>query len=117
MPRVVLVDAEPHMLTLLKTRFEQEGFEVVTVRSGEGVTPEVASQRPDLIVLGKGGCEASVPAYLAADVANDVPLILLTASDQVTSPAEEPVRDVAQLKMPFRPSHLVALARKTIAGA
>ncbi len=112
MPRILLVDAEPHMLALLKSRFEQEGFEVVSVAAGEGSVEQFAQHCPDLIVVGKPN-ESFGLAHLGAP---SVPVILLTGGDP-TGSAGDVVPDIAQLKLPFRPSQLVELARKAIASA
>jgi len=116
MPKVVLIGTEPHMLSLLRGRFEQEGFEVASIAE-EGWRQQVSDFPPDLIVLGKGLDEADLGA-LGGKV-EGVPVILLTASgeEQGLVSVGDLARKVAQLKMPFRPSQLLELARKTITPA
>ena len=115
MSRILLVDAEPHMLALLKSRFEQEGFEVVSVTVGEALQQPLAAH-PDLIVVGKSLTETEFGS-LAHLGARSVPVILLTGGEGLNSLADDAPHEVAQLKLPFRPSQLVELARKTIASA
>ena len=112
MPKVVLVGTESHILSLLQSRFEQEGFEVAAVAE-EGWQQQISDFPPDLIVLGKRFGDA-VSNVLGNVV--DVPIILLTAGDEkdVSSPVQP---EIAQLKMPFRPSQLLELAYKTLAPA
>jgi DNA-binding response OmpR family regulator len=103
MPRVLLVTSQPQLRTLLEKRFLQEGFDVVLNRFEEGAPP-------DLIILGQevGGANE---LDRAARVAPGVPVIVLTTGE---ASAALPL-DAAQLRMPFRPSQLLALARKAVA--
>ena len=51
MPRVLLITSESFMLNLLKEKFEQEDFEVITAETiAEGLV-EAQRSIPDLIVL------------------------------------------------------------------
>jgi DNA-binding response OmpR family regulator len=96
MLKVLLLDTEPHLFTLLKSKLEREGFEVVDQAAPSAVTP-------DLIILGQ-----RQPGFvLPGD--SDTPVILLSSS--ITEEASE----LPHLKMPFRPNDLVELARKTVA--
>lgn len=92
MPKVLLLDTEPYLFSLLKSKLEREGFEVLTDEPGS---------RPDLVILGQR--HHHDPALLL-----NTPVILLSSSD---SPEESAV---PHLKMPFRPNDLIALARQTI---
>ena len=114
MPKVALIGTEPHMLSLLRGRFEQEGFEVAAIAE-KGWQQQVSDFPPDLIVLGK---RLDEPDLGTLENVAGVPVILLTASgeEQFVSVGDTP-QEVAQLKMPFRPSQLLELARKTIAPA
>jgi DNA-binding response OmpR family regulator len=102
MPKVLLLDTEPHLFTLFKSRLEREGFEVLTDEAGLSKAPGAAS--PDLIILDQRHYDANVllPQH-------GTPVILLSSGD---SPEES---EVPHLKMPFRPNDLVALARRTVA--
>lgn len=102
------------MLALLKGRFEQEGFEVVSI-VGESSRQHVTDHCPDLIVVGKQ-LTANEFGSLAQTGTRHVPVILLTGGEP-SDLAGDAVQDVAQLKLPFRPSQLVELARKAIASA
>jgi DNA-binding response OmpR family regulator len=91
MPKVLLLDTEPHLFSLLKHKLEREGFEVVT-----GSTATL----PDLIIVDE--CH-----HLEFTSNCRTPVILLSHSDR-----DE--HDLPHLKMPFRPNDLVELARKTV---
>ena len=120
MPKVFLIDTEPHISALLTSRFEQEGFEVLPLGLSQ-VSSEVLTQRPDLVVFGRGYSEndstiSSFQDLMKLGGTASVPIILLTASD-TDSLGDVQQKAIAQLKMPFRPSQLLELARKAVASA
>jgi DNA-binding response OmpR family regulator len=92
MPRILLLDTEPYLFSLLKTKLEREGFEVLT---------EARDCPPDLVILGHH------PDH-SFKLDDSTPVIVLSSGDG----QEE--RAVSHLKMPFRPNDLIALARQTI---
>jgi DNA-binding response OmpR family regulator len=95
MPKVLLLDTEPHLFSLLKSKLEREGFEVVT---------ETRGCTPDLVILGHHHDHTFKPD-------NSTPVILLSSSDSDKESA------LPHLKMPFRPNDLIALARQAISVA
>lgn len=120
MPKVFLIDTEPHISALLTSRFEQEGFEVLPLGFSQ-VSSEALMQPPDLVVFGRGYREddptiSSFQDLMKLGGADLVPIILLTASD-TESLGDAPQKTIAQMKMPFRPSQLLELARKAVASA
>src|SRR3989442_12788483 len=84
MPRVLLVDDDRKLLSLLERGFRFEGFEVQTAPRGAHSVELAQAERPDLVVLDIGmpdlngfdGCR-----QLRARL--DVPVIMLTARDDV----------------------------------
>ena len=120
MPKVLLVDTEPHIGALLKSRFEQEGFEVSSLLAGaaeDGPPSGPPGAPPDLIVWGKRQGTAQTLEDFMSGVATGVPVILLTSADTLEDAEAVTLHDVARLKMPFRPSHLLELARRAVARA
>jgi DNA-binding response OmpR family regulator len=97
MPKVLLLDTEPHLFSLLKAKLEREGFEVFA----DEVTL-AAQASPDLVILGQRHPHDTLV------LGSNTPIILLSPSD---SQAES---HVPHLKMPFRPNDLVELARRTV---
>lgn len=84
MPRVLLVDDDRKLLSLLDRGFRYEGFDVrVATRGAQGL--ELArAERPDVVVLDIGMPDLNgfeVCRLLRANV--DVPVIMLTARDDV----------------------------------
>jgi DNA-binding response OmpR family regulator len=51
MPKVLIAEDDPTMLTLLKTLLEMEGFEVVILTIDEDVPDAVLRKKPDVLLL------------------------------------------------------------------
>jgi DNA-binding response OmpR family regulator len=111
MPQVLLVNTELHILAILKRKFELEGFKVITLDLPLELQM-LAEVKPDLIVLGHS-FELSQIRSLLQEKLPKTPIILLRAglaSEEMVIPETE------QLKMPFRPSDLMAMARRVVAS-
>jgi DNA-binding response OmpR family regulator len=50
-PKVLIVDDEPHIMELGKLYLEREGFQVEGVGTGREALARQASSKPDLIIL------------------------------------------------------------------
>lgn len=84
MPRVLLVDDDKKLLSLLERGFRYEGFDVRTAANGEECLTEARAQGLDVVVLdigmpGLNGFE--ICRHLRLQL--DVPVIMLTARDDV----------------------------------
>lgn len=102
MPKVLFLDTEPFMVSSLKRKFELEGFEVLDRESTE---------KPDLIVVGKQDSFLALPETPEKGSLN-VPIIML--SNDLPDDEGSQSSSVAHLKMPFRPSQLMAMARQAV---
>jgi len=51
MPRILLVEDEPFLSSLLKNRLEKEGFEVTLAKDGDEALISIKSAKPDLVLL------------------------------------------------------------------
>lgn len=51
MPKILLVEDEPFLSSLLKNRFQKEGFEVNLVKDGEEAVKFLESNEPSAILL------------------------------------------------------------------
>ena len=81
--KVLIVDDEPQMLSLLSTRLRSEGYEVITAFSGEGCLEKAEQDQPDLILLdvllpGMSGFEVS-KRLKKNPRTKDIPIIMVTA--------------------------------------
>ena len=118
MRRVLIIDDEPTLLGLLEQKFAREGLEVCTAATLEGGVAAALECPPNLIIIDermtKAG-EEGVVARLSGDARTaGIPLIVLRARDDASANSAEGGGGdvgVTQLHKPFRPSHLVALAR------
>jgi DNA-binding response OmpR family regulator len=84
MARVLLVDDDRRLLSLLERGFRFEGFEVVAAHDGEAAAAAASAARPDVVILDVGmpGRDGfAVCRDLRRDL--DVPVIMLTARDEV----------------------------------
>lgn len=49
--RILVVDDEEFILTLIEFNLQQAGFEVITAMDGEMALQKATTERPDLIIL------------------------------------------------------------------
>lgn len=83
MPRILIVDDEPHLRLLYRKDLEDDGYEVVEAGSAEEGIVLFEQRRPDLVVMdirmpGMNGLEAMARIL---DRDRRIPLILNTAYD------------------------------------
>jgi ribonuclease P protein subunit RPR2 len=118
--RILLVDDDPALRTLLRTTFEVADVDVVEADGAETARRRIRSARPDVIVLdvnmpGITGLELC--QEIKADPATrDIPVILLTGSTGGTSAAAKRVGADAFVRKPFSPLELLAVAERLAGG-
>jgi response regulator RpfG family c-di-GMP phosphodiesterase len=118
--RILLVDDDPALRTLLRTTFEVADVEVFEADGADAARRRIRAARPDVIVLdvnmpGTTGLELC--AELKADArTRDIPIILLTGSTGGTSAAAKRVGAEAFLRKPFSPLELLAVAERLAGG-
>ncbi|HZQ67171.1 MAG TPA: response regulator transcription factor [Terriglobales bacterium] len=84
MPKILIVEDEPNMVSGLRDNFEFEGYEVITAGDGVAGLQRALSDSPDLVVL-----DVMMPRMSGLDVCKQlkakrpsVPIIMLTARGQ-----------------------------------
>src|SRR5437763_12868168 len=118
--RILLVDDDPGLRTLLRTTFEVADVDVVEAQSADAARKRIRAARPDVIVLdvnmpGTTGLELC--AELKADPrTSDIPVILLTGSAGGTSAEAKRVGADAFVRKPFSPLELLAVAERLAGG-
>jgi response regulator RpfG family c-di-GMP phosphodiesterase len=118
--RILLVDDDPGLRTLLRTTFEVADVDVVEADGADAARRRIRAARPDVIVLdvnmpGTTGLELC--AELKADAAtSDIPVILLTGSSGGTSAAAKRAGADAFVRKPFSPLELLAVAERLAGG-
>src|ERR687887_2750657 len=83
--RILLVDDDPALRTLLRTTFEVADVDVDEADGAEAARRRIRASRPDVIVLdvnmpGTTGLELCAELKAAA-ATRDIPIVLLTGSD------------------------------------
>ena len=118
--RILLVDDDPALRTLLRTTFEVADVDVTEADGADAARRRIRAARPDVIVLdvnmpGTTGLELC--AELKADPATrNIPVILLTGSSGGTSAAAKRVGADAFVRKPFSPLELLAVAERLAGG-
>jgi ribonuclease P protein subunit RPR2 len=118
--RVLFVDDDPGLLTLLRTTFELIDIEIEEAGTAAEATAAIAARPPDVVVLdiglpGEDGL--SLCRRLKADPATSwIGIVLLTGADGV---AEDPAREAgadAFLRKPFSPLELLNIVEHLAGG-
>ena len=118
--RILLVDDDPALRTLLRTTFEVADVDVSEADGADAARRRIRAARPDVIVLdvhmpGTSGLELC--EELKADPATSaIPVILLTGSVGGTSAAAKRVGAEAFVRKPFSPLELLAVAERLAGG-
>src|SRR5436190_1168804 len=118
--RILLVDDDPALRTLLRTTFEVADVDVTEAESADAARKRIRATRPDVIVLdvnmpGTTGLELCVE--LKGDPAtSEIPIILLTGSTGGTSAAAKRAGADAFVRKPFSPLELLAVAERLAGG-
>jgi putative two-component system response regulator len=118
--RILLVDDDAPLRTLLRTTFEVADVDVFEADGAAAARRRIRAARPDVIVLdvnmpGTTGLEFC--EQLKADPAtSDIPVILLTGSTGGTGAAAKRVGADAFLRKPFSPLELLAVAERLAGG-
>src|SRR5438067_10108582 len=118
--RILLVDDDPALRTLLRTTFEVADVDVVEAHSADAARKRIRAARPDVIVLDvnmPGATGLELCAKLKADPrTSDIPVILLTGSTGGTSAAAKRAGADAFVRKPFSPLELLAVAERLAGG-
>ncbi len=125
--RILLVDDEPSIVELVRFVLEQADYEVVTAVDGPSALAAVHRDRPDAVLLdvmipGMDGYRVSREIHDAADrgdLAQAIPVILVTARDLSTDPPREKStfelsRADLVIYKPFDPDDLIFLLERVL---
>ena len=119
--RVLLVDDEPIILSIVEINLRLAGFEVSACASGEEALCQAQERPPDVVVLdvllpGIDGFEVCRRLRAIREVA-DVPVIMLTAQAQDEDRQRGYALGVHEyVTKPFDPRALVELVRSAVAS-
>jgi two-component system alkaline phosphatase synthesis response regulator PhoP/two-component system response regulator VicR len=117
--KILAVDDERHIVRLVQVNLQRAGYEVVTAFDGREALDNVASEKPDLMVLDvmmptMDGFE--VLQHLRKDPSTrDLPVIMLTAKSQDADVFRGWRSGVdCYLTKPFNPMELISFVRRIV---
>ena len=118
--RILLVDDDPALRTLLKTTFEVADVAVVEAEDAAAARRKIKNARPDVVVLdinmpGTTGLELCAELK-AAPATRDIPIVLLTGSEGGTEAAAKKAGANAFVRKPFSPLELLAVTERLAGG-
>ena len=117
--RVLFVDDDPNLLTLLRTTFELVDIEIAEATTATDALAAIAAMPPDVVVLDVGLPDIdglSLCRRLKDDPVTDwIGVVLLTGADAVEEPARRAGAD-ALLRKPFSPLELLAVVDRLAGG-
>ncbi len=119
--KILVVDDEVRVLTVIQKRLQSAGYEVITATNGRDGLKLARAENPDLVILdlilpGMGGYE--VCSFLKRDKRfSHIPVIILTARSQEKD-IEEGNRAGADayFTKPFNPEELIKKIEELLAG-
>jgi len=117
--RILLVDDDPALRTLLRTTFEVADVAVVEAADAVAARRKIRRARPDVIVLdinmpGTTGLELCAELK-SAPATRDIPIVLLTGSEDGAEAAKKAGAN-AFVRKPFSPLELLSVAERLAGG-
>ena len=122
MPKILIVDDEPHIRILLEQTLEDledEGVELLTADNGKDALDAIREERPELVFLDVmmpklNGFEVCQEVKSVLNI-TDIYIIMLTAKGQEFDKVKgiEVGADIYMTK-PFNPDEIIAKARKVL---
>ena len=116
--KIVVVDDEPDILTVVVFRLKKLGYQVLSAINGKEALALIKAEKPDLILLDyrlpdMNGIEIA-RAVRADSALRNTPIILLSASSgkDLTVEAYKNAAINEYIKKPFDPEELLACVKK-----
>lgn len=113
-PRILIVDDEQHIVSVLSMTLRRRGFEVLTADNGQKALELAAAFPIDLVIL-----DQTMPGMSGVDLAarfdGALPVVMVTARPQIN--AEDLDHISAVIHKPFSPKDLVAQVERLIGPA
>ena len=108
--RVLIIDDDKMMVTLMTSLLRKEGLQVIAAFDGMSGTMMAQKQRPDLILLDMqmpaGGGEAVWKRLAASAHTSTIPVVYVTATSTPGFAAEAEAQGAAGvIRKPFDPEH------------
>jgi CheY-like chemotaxis protein len=118
--RILVADDEAFMHRLLLYHLSRAGYEVITAATGSEAVSRAASDQPQLVVMdvmmrGLDGLEA-LKELKQSEATREIPVILMTASAQITRQQAEACGAAAFFTKPFSPTKLLQQIKHLLAA-
>ncbi len=118
--KVLVVDDEPEMLSLVKFTLEHGGFEVSTCDNGRQAWDTITSLKPDLLILdvmlpGIDGYSLQLKISQNAETKN-MPIIVITALEPSKTLFQKFPQVVNFMTKPFKTDDLLEAAQNAVAN-
>ena len=116
--KVLIVDDEPAILSLVKFTLEAGGFEVHTCDTGRKAWDEITALKPDLILLDvmlPGIDGYSLMTQISQDEATKhVPVLMLTALESARALFQKFPQIAGFMTKPFKPTELLVTVQDAL---
>lgn len=116
--RILVVDDEPDIVTLIKSRLEANGYEVVSAYNGKDGIEKAEETKPDMILLDlmmpiMDGYEAG-QKLKENPATKEIPIILFTAAsaEEVAKKGAETIEAIDYVVKPFDDAALLFLINR-----
>jgi DNA-binding response OmpR family regulator len=114
MARVLLVEDEPNIASIIVFKLEREGHEVRWEASAVGVPAAAAATQPDLVLLDSSLPDGD-PFILLSVLVERCPVVMMTEfRDTVTPARARTAGAVATVEKPFKPTQLARLVAQLV---
>jgi len=124
--KILVVDDDPHIVSLIKNRFEANSYEVITANDGEECIEKILSDKPDLVILDimmpkVDGYNVLVGIKEIKAITGelpDIPIIVLTAvADPRVREMVEKEQIIDYMIKPFDSADLLSKVKKALGEA
>ena len=118
-PKLLIVDDDPDIVTMLEDRLQASGYHTVVARDGQQALDQIEQEAPHLALL-----DLDLPKFSGLDVlkrlsqvkqVEDLPVIVMTAHGSVTAAVEAMKQGAYDfLTKPLDKDHLLIVIRKAL---
>jgi two-component system alkaline phosphatase synthesis response regulator PhoP len=120
MAKLLLVEDDLFLITMYKTRFEHEGYQVVTAQDGETALALVQQEKPNLVLMDimlpkMGGVSILEEMRKNQETANTPVIVLSNLTDQtlINQAKQLGVKEFL-IKANYTPTQIVEVAKKYV---
>ena len=117
MARVLLVEDEPNIASIIVFKLEREGHQVRAETSATAVAAASQAFQPDLVLLDSSLPDGD-PFALLSLLAPQAPVVMMTEFRDTTTPQQARASGaVATVEKPFKPTQLARLVAQLVPAA